>query len=275
MSESDLESEFELEMEEADFPSKETREEEYELETEETEFPSKETREEEFELEADFPSKETREEEYELETEDTKVNELAQKFFELSQQSFESETDVDSRLDQLLRESEYFLWDKVKKLGKGAVKGLAKKAWNYYGKMPIFKSLKALTGNARTLMKGPLGAAFKSIASVHPGGAAALGALSSLGLTETSENNIDLWKNYVGIVKEAYEQLAENFDERTAIDPALANRLVSRAFDAARLKQRGPAGRMARPYRDSRTGGHRRSIRVSARRGQRVIVDIV
>jgi hypothetical protein len=251
---SDLEREFELEMEDADYPANEAIEQdgEFELEMEDADYPANEA------IEQDG--------EFELEMEERKTDDLAQKFFELSQQSFESELDIDNKLNSLLTESEYFLWNKLKKLGKSTIKGLATKAWNHYGKLPVFKSLKAITGNARTLMKGPLGAAFKSIASVHPGGAAALTALKALGLSEVNDNNLELWKNYTNLVKESYEQLAENFDERSATDPALASRLVSRAFETARLKQKGYKNR------DSRRS---RSIRVRARRGQRIIIDIV
>jgi hypothetical protein len=211
---SDLEREFELEMEDVEQPSREAAddlEREFELEMEDVEQPSREA--------ADA----------------TAVDDLAQRFFELSQRQFESESEVDSAVNGLLNEVErqffYKRWKK-KLMGK-----LAKFGGKFVKGLPAFQGIKAVTQLARGDLKGSLGALAKSgLASAIPGGSAVLPALKSLGVfepTEDSESDIDSWRNYVQVAKEAYEQLANNLNEKSVKNPVAASQQATQAFQSA------------------------------------------
>ncbi len=247
---SDLEREYELEMEDVDQPSRETTddlEREYELEMEDVDQPSRET--------------------------DPAVNDLAQKFFELSQRQFESESEVDSAVNGLLNEVERQFF--FKRLVKRAKRGFLRKLANYGGKfvkgLPAFQAIKAATQLARGDLKGTLGSLAKSgLASAIPGGSAVLPALKSLGAFETNEDSeadIDSWRNYVGVAKEAYEHLADTLNESSVSNPIAANQQATQAFQSAVSKNRTM----------SNTGGRyprKKAYRFRVRAGDDFIIHI-
>jgi hypothetical protein len=220
---SNLEKEYELEMEDVEQPSEREAaddfEKEYELEMEDVEQPS--------EREA---------------ADATAVDDLAQRFFELSQRQFESENEVDSAVNGLLNEVErqFFFKRLLKK--KGLFGKLAKFGGKFVAGLPAFQGIKAVTQLARGDLKGALGALAKSgLASAIPGGSAVLPALKSLGVfetTEDSESDIDSWRNYVQVTKEAYEQLADNLNEQSVRNPVAASRQATQAFQSAVSKYR-------------------------------------
>ena len=85
----------------------------------------------------------------------------------------------------------------------------------------------------------------QAITAAIPGSGAALGALNSLGFTqsESPEDNREAWENYVQMSGEAFEHLAANITPR-ADQPVEANRLATNAFQHAmkRAQQRTMAG---------------------------------
>ena len=233
---SDLEKEFELEMEDVDEPSRETTndlEKEFELEMEDVDEPSREQM-------------------------DPGVNDLAQKFFQLSQRQFESESEVDSALNGLLNEVErqFFFGGLLKRARKGLMGKLVKFGGKFVKGLPAFQAIKAVTQLARGDLKGTLAALAKSgLAGAIPGGSAVLPALKSLGVLETSgdsESDIDSWRNYVDVAKEAYERLADNMNEYSVRNPLEANRQATQAFQSAVSRSRGMSNAAGRyPKRKS------------------------
>jgi hypothetical protein len=233
---SDLEKQFELEMEDYNEPSGEAEENdlqrEFELEMEDYNEPSGEA------------------EDYEPsgEAEDPAINDLGQKFFELSQQQFTSENEVDSALNGLLNEVErQFFFKKLIKKGLG--KKLLKLGGNLVKRLPAFQGLKAITQLARGDLKGLVGSLAKSgLASAIPGGAAILPAIQSIGLSETAEdleNNPDLWQNFVRLSENAYDNLANNLNEYSMKNPVYASRVATQAFQdaAATVKKKAKGSR--------------------------------
>jgi hypothetical protein len=236
---SDLEREFELEMEAGPGEEKEFEE------GPEEEF---EGPEEEFE---------------EIEGEST---DYAERFYELSRREFESEMEVDDALSGPLKkmEEEFFLgglkkrWRQLKRRGLGRLlqKGLKFAA----GKIPALQALKNATTAARAALRGDIGGLVKAglgaALKAHPAGAALSPALSALGF-ESGEDNREAWDNVVDVAREAYDHLAENLHEN-ADDPLVASRLASEAFETAIRKVKSadslPGQSPRKPYRVIRVG---------------------
>jgi hypothetical protein len=256
---SELEQEFELEMDDLEIDD-------FELDDQETsddsEFEGPEDSEhgdDEYEMEEDSQG------EYEwLGASDSGY---AERFFELSQREFESESEIDEAVNEILNEMEheYFLGGLFKK-AKGVAQKLAKKGVALAKKaginLPSIEALKSMLGPVAGLLKGNLGSlikpALKAALSAHPAGMAALPALKALGF-ESSEDmgeNREAWNNYVAVAQEAFEHLAANLNEN-ADNPLEASRLAANAFQAG-LKnvkgQRGlrPNGRQARDHRNKK-----------------------
>jgi hypothetical protein len=212
----------------------------------------------------------------EWETGSTEPGSYADRFYELSQREFESESELDDEVRELLNNMERdFFWGKwkrkLKKMGGRLVKrGLGQLA----GKLPGFKGLQAVTQAARAALKGNLGGLAKSALtaalSAHPAGAAALPALKALGFesSEDSERNHEAWENYVEVAREAFDNLGRNLDERAA-DPLEASRLASSAYQAAVRNVQARARTNEGRGRDHRT----RTMRIQVRRGQRIIIE--
>ena len=211
---SDLEREFELEMEAEPGEEKEFEEgPEEEFESPEEEF-----------------------EEIEGETTD-----YAERFYELSRREFESEAEIDDAINEPLRkmDQDFFLgglkkrWKQLKKRGLGRLlqKGLKFAA----GRIPALQALRSATSAARAALRGDLGGLVKAglgaALKAHPAGAALSPALSALGF-EAGEENREAWDNVVNVAREAYDHLAETLHEN-ADDPLVASRLASEAFETA------------------------------------------
>ncbi len=244
---SDLEKEFELELEKG-----EEEIDERELEKGEEEIDEREL-EEEFENIEPELEKEGKEEEEPVEKElEEKITDYGDRFYELSQREFESEVEVDDAVNRLLTEMErdfFFkgLWRKIKKGGKW----LLKKGLKLAQGLPVLKSVKMITQLARGDLKGLIGSLAKAglgaAISAVPGGAVALPALKALGFeaTEDPERNRAAWHNFSRFSYEAYNNLATNLNER-ADDPLEASRLATDAFRTALNKTRISAPRKKR-----------------------------
>jgi hypothetical protein len=189
------------------------------------------------------------EEEFEVEMEDYKETDseldskvsFAEQLYELSQQNFESSYEYDSRLNEIMDEVERDLF--FGKLLKKGFKRLAKLGKNYVKGLPVFQGIKTITNLAR----GNVTDALKNLAtgalnSVAPGASVGLQALGSLGgegeLSESSENNLEKWRNFVGFAEHAYENLIDNFNESAIKNPISANNLANLSLRNAMQKTR-------------------------------------
>ncbi len=245
---SELEREFELEMDEGEG---EAGDKEYSEDSEvEEEIPSDDSM---FELEFEEPEEES--------GSPLDASSYSERFYEISQLEFESEFEYEVEIRRVLddMEREYF-WGKLKDLGR--------KAFKYAKKLPTFKALKGITQLARGDLKGMLGSLAKAglpmALSAIPGGAAALPALKALGF-ETSQDedaNRQAWNNFVDLSKESFESLASNIDQR-ATDPLVASRLASNALQAGMKRVR---------VRRSHVRG--KTFRVGVRKGERIRIII-
>lgn len=260
---SDLEREFELEMDGSDSELDEELDEE--------------AADEEFESEY-----EDRDFEAALEMESAGSG-YAERLQELANREFESESEVDQALNEVLNdiEQEFFFgslkkkWSKFKKggLGKLVSKGLKMAA----GQIPAVQALKGVTSLARGNLKGMVTSLAKAgLSSVVPGGGVAVEALKNLGFGgegEVGEGDQEAWNNVVDVAREAYEHLAENLHER-ANEPLEASRLASDAFKAG-LSRVSQGVRKVAP-RDSvrsKASGAGRRRRIRLRRGEVLIIE--
>jgi hypothetical protein len=228
--------------------------------------------EEQFDSEADFESDDP------MESFEDSVHEQAasygDRFYELSERSFEGP--VDSPLNEILDEMsrEYFLGGLVKRLKKGVpgLKNLVRKGMRLAQKagvdLPVLGSLKNVTGLAQNLLQGNLagvaknamGAALKA----YPGTAAAAPILGALGFESGEpEQNREAWQNFAEVARESYEYLADNFNE-TSVQPDKAIELAQKALQHG-LRQADKRGQ-SHPGRSRKT----RVLRLAP--GERVLV---
>lgn len=257
---SELEQEFELEMEDAMGVSNELDEE----------------LDEEIDAAADGAEKEL-ESAFEFEG----GSDYGERLHELASREFESETEVDQALDEVLHEieQEYFFgklrrgWNKFRKsgIGKLVTKVVSKAA----GHLPAFQALKGVTALARGDLSGMAKSLVKAgLGSVVPGGGAALSAMQSLGFggdSELSEGDREAWNNVAEVAREAYEHLADNLT--ASVDqPLEASRLASDAFRAGLTKVTQRAARVGVVGPRS-SGVGRRKRRIRLRRGDILIVE--
>ncbi len=210
----------------------------------------------------------------EWEKESVEVAGYADRFFELTQREFESESELDDEVRGLVNEMERdYFWGKwknrLKRIGGGLLrKGVGQLA----GRIPGFKGLQAITQLARGDLKGALGSLAKSgLASLVPGGAVALPALKALGFeaTEDSDRHREAWDNYVDVAREAFDYLGRHMSERAA-DPLEASRLASAAYQTAvrKVQTMGRSGQEGE-VRNSR----KRTMTIRLRRGERIIIE--
>lgn len=253
---SDLEREFELEME-----------------GNEGESGQDEELESDWEAQGDEEADEKADKEWENEPVET--GGYAERFYELSQREFESESELDNEVRGIVNEMErdFFFgkwknWrNRFKRMLKAGVGQLA-------GQIPGFKAIQALTKAGREALKGNLSSAVTSAIaaglSAHPAGAAALPALKALGFEATgdSESNREAWNNYVEVAREAFDYLGRNLDERTA-DPLEASRMASNAFQSAVRKVQARVGSREVQVRDHRG----RTMTIKVRKGERIIIE--
>lgn len=263
---SELEREFELEMEDesdSEFESSLGADEELD------EFEA-----EEDELEADDVMSGPA-----YESDDPAAQEYVERLMELSAREFESESEVDQALNEVLdgMAREYFfgrLRKGIKSLAKNRVlRGLAKKGLKL-GIRKFFPGVQAALQLAKGNVKGALlNFGKQALGSVVPGGTATLDALKSLGMVAgVGGPNRETWENYVGLSREAFEYLADNVTEN-ADQPTEAVRLASNAIQhAVRQTQNAVAtgGGMA-----AARGGRMRTVRLRLRPGERLKLIIV
>lgn len=233
------------------------------------------------ELESDWEAERANDEEAdeesdeEWESESVEAGDYAQRFYELSQREFESESELDDDVRGLVNEMERdFFWKgwkkRLKRVGGRLLKrGLGQLA----GRLSGFKGLQALTQAARGALKGNLGGlaktALTAALSAHPAGAAALPALKALGFeaTEDSERNREGWENYVEVAREAFDHLGRNFDER-AVDPLEASRMASTALQTGLRKVQAKVASAG----GGRPSSRRRRRVIRARKGDKIVI---
>lgn len=235
--------------------------------------------------EEDSETEYSSEDDREYESPDTDVAEYAERFYELSQRQLESEMEAESALNEILTEmeQEYFFgslkkaFNKAKRVvgraaGSPIVGGLIKKSIAAAGdQFPAFQALKGLSalagGDLRglftALAKSGLGAAFPGAGPFLPVAMKAMGFESELEPEESRE----AWNRFAEVAREAYDDLANNLNER-ADDPLEASRLANVAFKRAlrNARTRGPG----RPGAAARA----RSRAVYLRPGEEIVIRV-
>ena len=226
--------------------------------------------------------------EFEIEA-DARVRdqEYVERFMEIAGRQYESESEVDQALNETLdglAQERFFgaIKRSIKKLAKNKTfRALAKKGLSLASGQ--FPALKAALSLAKGDLKGTLmNLGKQAIAGAIPGGGAALGALNSLGFTqsENPEDNREAWENYVQMAGEAFETLANNVTPK-ADQPVEASRLAASAYQHAmqRAQQRTAAagrrpamnGQAARVPMSHPRGG-RRVARITVKPGQIIVL---
>jgi hypothetical protein len=221
----------------------------------------------EFEGSDDFELGDSDFEDYRVESD---VDDYAERFMELGRRGFESESELDDSVNEILNEMErdYFfkgLGKKFKKYGKGLLKKGLAVALKSAGNLPMFQGIKGLTQLARGDLKGMLGSLAKSaLGTFMPGGPVALQGLNALGfeISEDPAGNQEAWRNFVTVAREAYDYLGSNLNE-TANNPLVANRLAHNAIEAG----------LRKVSMTSKSGGHgKRKRRISLQRGDILVI---
>lgn len=209
------------------------------------------------------------------------VRGFAERFHELSLRDGESELELELEVGTLLREMEreYFLKGLLKKVAPGA-KRLFKKGLAYAKKAtPLGQVVSAATALSRGNLRGmlsSLASSAMSLASKHPAFAAVMPALSALGFKPGQPDSKAPWKNFAGLAKDAYGQLAKNLTA-TADEPTQAAEIAHRSF---RTAVRGAAARTAGQLGGSRANGSARGrgkgpVRVvTLQRGDRLVIRV-
>lgn len=245
------------------------------------------------ELDDEFEQDEELDDEFESMAEDSETDEeffadepgsseYAQRFFEISQQEFESDADREQLVSQLMKEmdEEFFLgklkkgWSHLKRKGLGKLlqKGLKFAA----GRFPQLKVLEGITDLAKGNLSGLLKNVAMSALAAHPAGAGAMAAMKALGFDagKAPEENQEAWENYVEAARESYEYLAETLTP-DADQPLEASRLATQAFQRGVQKVASRRGVLQPQYNRSRDHRPGRRVRiVHVRPGEKVIVKV-
>lgn len=257
---SELEQEFELEMDDLETDDNFETGDDYEID--DLEFESGDDSEYETEYESAN--------EYEMfEAGDT---DYAERFFELSQREFESESEIDEAVNEILddMQREYFSFGGF--LKKAARKGfsLAKKAAL---NLPQVKALKAILGPAASMLKGNWKTLLKTALAAHPAGAAALPALKAIGFEsrEDMSENREAWDDYVEAARESFEYLVSNA-KPNANQPMVANRLAANAFNAGLRRYGNNRGRMSPSGRQVRDHRSKKIRRIAIAPGETIVI---
>ena len=307
---SDLEEQYESEMEDYNelVPDMEV-EEESELELQDyNELPSDM---EEKDMEEEFQEVELEmegENGFETETISDSAIPFSEKLYELSLESFESSGELDYRLNEIMdqMDRQYFFGKALKRLKKKALGKVFSIAKKYAKNLPAFKGIEAITQLARGNLKGALTSAAKAaISSAVPGGSIGLQVLDSLGggsaskssasesamqdseFPDSSETNLERWKNFVSVSEIAFENLFDNFNESAVKNPVAANNLAHQALQSAvsqnalntQLGQTGKAIRKSPSnYRSGQTGTlgytNKRKYKLRVRKGDNIVLRI-
>lgn len=288
---SEMEREFELEMEEDDEPvDDEDLEEEFEnlveLEMEEADEPvDDEDLEEEFESLMELEMEEELENEFDENEPEEEYGDFADRFYEISLEMGESELEIDAKINSLLSEMEreYLfgsLFRRIRKAKEKIEKGVKRAARGGLGRLvrrvagramkgiPGIQVLKGITQLSGGNLRGLLAALAKvGLSSAIPGGGIAVpAALQALGFREVSdpEENREAWSNFTEVAMEAFDHLAGTLNER-ADDPVEANRLATDAFQTALRKHQ---------IRAPRVGSRKKKTRIiELRKGQRIVIQ--
>lgn len=227
--------------------------------------------------------------EFEIEA-DARVRdqEYVERFMEIASRTYETEFEVDQALNETLDGlAQERLFGALKKgwkaLKKNKILGaLAKRGLSIASGQ--FPALKAALSLAKGDLKGTLmNLGKQAITAAIPGSGAALGALNSLGFTqsENPEDNREAWENYVQMSGEAFEHLAANITPR-ADRPVEANRLATNAFQhAIKRAQQRTTTQGQRPMTGLRTrttahpggAGRRRVARITVKPGQIIVLS--
>jgi hypothetical protein len=253
---SDLEEQYERELEDYNEPG--TRRESYEEPKGETD----DALQKEFELEMEGyeePKGET----------DPAVNELAQRFLELQERSFESYESRNAAIDGLLNEVEKQFF--IGKLSKGVISSLLKKlAGSLVPGLSPLKAIKGAIALVRLAARQPLRGILLSAITANPQFAAARPLLKLLGIAETAENaenSLDSWNKFAKLSEYMYEHIIDNMPEAAVNDPVAANRFVSQAFESAASRIRGRTA--------TRAYGRAKRYRFVVGPGERIHFDII
>ncbi|NND79406.1 MAG: hypothetical protein HKN53_05870 [Maribacter sp.] len=288
---SDLELELEQELD--------GLENEFEFESEEDEFDEDNQFDDEYELD-ELDSYPDPEGEFEMDDWTEDPDNFAERFYELSLQEFEFESDLDAEINGLMdeMEQEYF-FGKLKKMVKGAVKkgrkyykrgrGLVNKGRRFVNKVkrnPLFKAASSFSSPFSAFKKissmlpsslRPMLAnlAKTGLASFVPGGAAALPILQGLGFglremeMDDPEADKEAWKNFTDVAERSYELLME-YTEGDITNPIQANKIASKALSRA-LKEKGINPNTSSTHTRSR---YRSQRTISLRPGENVSIRV-
>jgi len=202
----------------------------------------------------------------------------AERLYELAQREFESESEADAAVHEVLNdmEREYF-WGSLKKLGKRLKLGkIVNKAWQLAkDKVPALNALQSVSALARGNLKGMLSNAIKAgLGAAVPGAGAFLPAvLGALGFqaADNPETNREAWDNVTEVAREAYGHLAENLHEN-AHEPEEASRLASESFQTA-IRKVSDGVRRTSYARPSYGGGSRLRV-IHLRPGDEIVIRV-
>lgn len=188
----------------------------------------------------------------------------AERLMELSTREFESEAEMETGLNEVFDDmhTEYFLGS-IRKLAKRGLKAgarnLLKRVKRVAGGLPMGQALKGILAsrNLTDLLKNVAKTGLKTALQSHP----ALGMLSQLGggllkQGEYGDDEREAFEQVVALSREAYEHLAQHLDE-TSVTPAGASQQAADALKAAVGKIRSGQAMGARA-----AGGPRRRTRV-------------
>ena len=219
---------------------------------------------------------------------DARSEEFVDRLLEIGSRQFESPYEADSAMSEVLDdiEREYFfgaLKRGLKKLGKNKLlRSLATKGMTL-GVNKFFPGLKGALQLARGNVKGALlNFGKQALGSVVPGAGAILDSVKAIGLDPVGGSERETWENYVDLSREAYEHLAENLTP-AAHQPAEAMRLASDAVQHAIASARaragsagaGPAARSSYPQGQPHRRHHGRVMHLRVARGERVKLVIM
>jgi hypothetical protein len=257
---SELESEYELEMDDSEF----------EFETDsgyefgEAEFEGSGDYEDE--LESEYERDADYEDEFEYESLGGATGLYGDRFFELAQMEFESESELDQEVNGILNEMEQdFFWKAAKRFIKKRGPGLIGKLGKYaLSKSPMGQAFKGFSQLAKGNLKGALAGLAKTALSAHPATAAAMPALSALGFeaSEDPEANREAWNNYTEVAREAYENLAATINPNAA-NPGVASDMAKRALQSALSAAGKRVGRGNGRTGERKPRGRKRVVRLA------------
>jgi hypothetical protein len=214
------------------------------------------------------------------EIDDDISSEYGMRFYELSNRSFESDGDRDLAINGLLNEMErdFFFKKMFKKLKKGGIKGVFKKALkvaDFVSKIPgvgkMIPGLSTITQLARGNLKGALGSlAASGLNMLAPGsGAIAAPILAGIGLKEIDDPdtvNQEWWNRFAEVAQRSMENLADNITED-----------VDKVMEASQASSSAFRNAVSQVNRKEYTNGkksHRNSKHITLHRGERVVIEV-